>query len=279
MTTLRFRIVNVFARNNQALSGNPLCVFESGENLDDGAMQALARQFNLSETTFILPSASAHARIRIFTPSYEMPFAGHPTLGSAFVCRALGLGGDELRLETQAGVIPVTAQGNRWTLQAVAPKWREVEDTSSIAAALSLDSADIDERPLWVSTGKEQLIVPLRSESAVRNARPQIDGFGRLRGKEAHAAIYIFTPAGEGKLLSRFFFPQDTAVIEDPATGSATANLGGWMIATGRAPCRFEIAQGELARRPSTLRLTVDTEKRIFVGGDVIELARGTLNL
>lgn len=279
MTTLQFRIVNVFARNNEALSGNPLCVFESGEGLDDLTMQALARQFNLSETTFILPSSQAQARIRIFTPSYEMPFAGHPTLGSAHVCRALGLGSDELQLETQAGVIPVTAKGNRWTLQAIAPTWREVADRSPIADALGLDSADLAERPLWVSTGKEQLIVPLRSESAVRSARPHAEGFARLRGTQPHGAIYVFAPAGAGKLLGRFFFPQETAILEDPATGSATANLGGWMIATGHAPCRFEIAQGESVRRPSTLFLTVDAEKRIFVGGDVIELGRGTLNL
>src|ERR1700690_2175265 len=82
-------------------------------------MQALARQFNLSETTFLLPSTRANARVRIFTPVYEMPFAGHPTLGSAAVCRALGLGGDALQLELAAGVIPVSAVGPRWTLTAM----------------------------------------------------------------------------------------------------------------------------------------------------------------
>ena len=95
MAELRFRIVNVFARGG-AFTGNPLCVFENGEGLDEASMQALARQFNLSETTFILPSAVASARVRIFTPAYEMPFAGHPTLGTAHVVRALR-GGDELR--------------------------------------------------------------------------------------------------------------------------------------------------------------------------------------
>ena len=92
MRELAFRIVNVFTQNRGPLTGNPLCVFESAASLDTATMQALARQFNLSETTFILPSRAA-AQVRIFTPSYEMPFAGHPTLGTAHVCRALGLGG------------------------------------------------------------------------------------------------------------------------------------------------------------------------------------------
>jgi trans-2,3-dihydro-3-hydroxyanthranilate isomerase len=277
--TLNFRIVNVFTQSNRALSGNPLCVFESGESLDERTMQALARQFNLSETTFILPSSQAQARIRIFTPAYEMPFAGHPTLGSAFVCRALGTAGDELQLETQAGVIPLSAHGNRWTLKAIEPTWREAAEVSAIAQALGIREGEIAQRPLWVSTGKEQLIVPLRNEAAVRGVRPNADGFAQLRGKQPHSAAYVFAHTGAGTLLGRFFFPQDTAIIEDPATGSATANLGGWMIATGNSPCRFEISQGEYVERPSTLHLTVDAERCIFVGGDVIELARGTLDL
>src|ERR1700731_1329561 len=106
-----FPIVNVFAE--ERLAGNPLAVFENARGLSDEDMQTLALQFNLSETTFILPSEVADARVRIFTPKYEMPFAGHPTLGTAHVCRALGLGGDSLRLEMQAGLIAVRAQGDR----------------------------------------------------------------------------------------------------------------------------------------------------------------------
>jgi len=113
MREYAYRIVNVFTRNGR-LTGNPLCVFEDGEGLDGAAMQDLARQFNLSETTFILPSTKATAHVRIFTPSYEMPFAGHPTLGSAHVVRALK-GGDAVALEMKAGVIPVNAKGDRWT--------------------------------------------------------------------------------------------------------------------------------------------------------------------
>ena len=171
MPTLNFRIVNVFTYRGGRLTGNPLCVFESATGLDTDTMQALARQFNLSETTFILPSSVASAQVRIFTPSYEMPFAGHPTLGTAFVCRALGLGGDQLKLEMKAGIIPVEAQGDRWTLQANAPTWRECDaPRAAVAAMLGLEVEDVGERPLWVKTGKEQLIVPLTSEAAVRRA-------------------------------------------------------------------------------------------------------------
>src|SRR4051794_20746857 len=109
-----YRLVNVFTRDGGTLTGNPLCVFEDARGIDDATMQALGRQFNLSETTFILPSEKATARVRIFTPSYEMPFAGHPTLGTAHVVRSLKGGGDAVSLEMKAGVIPVNARGDRW---------------------------------------------------------------------------------------------------------------------------------------------------------------------
>jgi trans-2,3-dihydro-3-hydroxyanthranilate isomerase len=279
--TLAYRIVNVFTKDRGVLTGNPLCVFESGAALDSATMQALARQFNLSETTFLLPSATANARVRIFTPSYEMPFAGHPTLGSAFVCRALGLGGDDLKLEMQAGVIPVRASGDRWTLQANAPTWRDCSASrAQLAAMLGLDVADVGERPLWVKAGKEQLIVPLTSEAAVRRISPQAAEFAKVTSEDGHSMAYVFAETSPRRLLSRFFFPAGSAILEDPATGSATANLGGWLIATGRSlPCSLQISQGEYADRPSTLYLDVDAERRIFVSGDVIELGRGTVQL
>src|SRR6185312_6201864 len=138
MKTYAYRILNVFAREGR-LTGNPLCVFEDARGIDDEAMQALARQLNLSETTFVLPSERATARVRIFTPSYEMPFAGHPTLGTAHVVRALH-GGEALTLELVAGIVPVTADGNRWTLRAAkAPATRKPDGTpAEIAAMLDL---------------------------------------------------------------------------------------------------------------------------------------------
>ena len=121
MTDYAFRLLNVFATNDSAFSGNQLCVFEDARGLDDAVMLQLAAQFNLSETTFILPSEQADARVRIFTPGYEMKFAGHPTLGTAQVVRDLLKTGDALTLEFKAGVVPVTAQGDAWTFTAPCP--------------------------------------------------------------------------------------------------------------------------------------------------------------
>ena len=280
MSAYAYRLVNVFTQGRRALSGNPLCVFERGQSLDEPTMQALALQFNLSETTFILPSERASARVRIFTPRYEMPFAGHPTLGTAHVCRALGLGGERLTLEMQAGVIAVRALDDRWTLQASVPSWREVaEPRALLAGMLGLAERDLAERPLWVNAGREQLIVPLTSEAAVRRVNVQAGLLAELKSVDGHSMVYVFAAAGSGT-LARFFFPVGNSVREDPATGSATANLGGWCLAMGRAlPCEFDISQGEYTGRPSSLRLQVDAERRIFVSGEVIEIGRGTINL
>jgi len=283
MTALRFRIVNVFTLRGGALTGNPLCVFENGADLEPRTMQGLARQFNLSETTFLLPATrgDAHARVRIFTPSYEMPFAGHPTLGSAHVCRALNLGGDVLRLEMQAGLIPVSAQGGRWTLTAPAAGFRELEvSRAALADALGLAENDIGERPLWVKAGKEQLIVPLSSLAAVRRAAPKPQAFAAIRSEDGIGMAYVFAERGPGQTLARFFFPSGTAMLEDPATGSATANFGGWCLAMGRPlPLRIEIEQGEFIGRPSALHLEIAADRAIRVSGEVLELGAGTVNL
>jgi trans-2,3-dihydro-3-hydroxyanthranilate isomerase len=281
MATHPFRIVNVFTHNQGTLTGNPLCVFENAASFDTPRMQALARQFNLSETTFILPSSRADARVRIFTPSYEMPFAGHPTLGTAHVCRALGLGGESLRLEMQAGLIAVRAQGDRWTLAAPAPTWREVDESRSVLAqALGLEARDIGERPLWVKAGKEQLVVPLTSIEAVRRVSPQPQNLRQMRSEDGIGMAYVFAMSGTGTALARFFFPQGAAILEDPATGSATANFGGWCLAMQLAlPVELRISQGEFVGRPSSLYLQVDARRNIFVGGDVLELGRGTVTI
>jgi PhzF family phenazine biosynthesis protein len=279
-----FRVVNVFTRPNEALTGNALCVFEDGAEFDDATMQSLARQFNLSETTFILPSSQADARVRIFTPSYEMPFAGHPTLGTAHVCRALKLGGDSLRLDMQAGIVPVTASGNRWTLTAPTPTWRELEmAVPELARALNLGADDIGERPLWIKAGTEQLIVPLRSEDAVRRVAlaPQCSA---IRNERGGGMIYAFAAIGATRgaerALARFFFPQNGTMLEDPATGSAAANFGGWCIAMDRPlPLRWEISQGEMVGRPSSLFLEVDGQRCIKVSGDVVEIAAGIVRI
>src|SRR4029079_6046232 len=227
VSELSVRIVNVFTQNRGSLTGNPLCVFESGTSLDTATMQALARQFNLSETTFVLPSSRATAPARTFTPSYEMPFAGHPTLGTAHVCRALGLGGNDLKLEMQAGIIPVRADGDRWTLKANAPTWRKCEASrGTLAKMLGVAEGDIGTDPLWIKAGKEQLVVPLTSERAVRSARPDPATFAGVLSEDGHAMAYVFAElAPPGRLLSRFFFRVGGAILADSAHCSASAHL------------------------------------------------------
>ncbi len=282
MRSLKYRILNVFAREGR-LTGNPLCVFEDGAGLSDEEMQALARQFNLSETTFVLPSQKATARVRIFTPSYEMPFAGHPTLGTAHVVRDLKRSGDELRLEMGAGVIPVSAKGDRWTLEANAPRGRAVPHSrAELAEMLGLAEDDMGEWPLWINAGREQLMVPLKSREAVKRARPRVDVFARLKSEDGFSQAYVFHDAGS-EVEARFFFPNGPAILEDPATGSACANLGGWFsVIQPRAPVARVVSQGEAVHRPSTLYLNVEWEAsspRVFVGGDVIELGAGRVKL
>jgi PhzF family phenazine biosynthesis protein len=281
MAVHRFRLVNVFTRGREPLTGNPLCVFEDATGLDTQTMQALALQFNLSETTFILPSTVADAKVRIFTPRYEMPFAGHPTLGTAHVLRALRPDLDSLRLELAAGCIAVRSERDHWTLTALESVSRELgASRAQIAAALSLREEDIGDRPLWVKAGKEQLIVPLTSTGAVRRAAPLPAAFEHLKSEDGASMAYVFAPDGSGRLLARFFFPQGPVMLEDPATGSATANLGGWWLALQHPlPVTLEIAQGEATGRASVLRLQVSAERRIDVGGEVVEIGSGSIQL
>jgi len=281
MLRLSYRILNVFTRPGERLSGNPLCVFEDGSGLDTAQMQALALQFNLSETTFILPSHAGDARVRIFTPAYEMPFAGHPTLGTAHVVRALKPCGDHVRLELAAGVIPVAAARDFWELRANTATTRApLASAAELAAALGLAAADVAGPALWVDSGSEQLIVPLASEEAVRRVQLSIDALRRMTGDGARAQAYVFARRADGSLLARFFFSKGESLLEDPATGSATANLGGWLLANGASlPLSLTIAQGEMAGRPSALRLRIDAERRVFVAGEVIELGRGVVEL
>ncbi len=279
MRRYRFRLLNVFAETT--LGGNPLAVFEDGRGLSDTEMQALALQFNLSESTFILPSGVATARVRIFTPSFEMPFAGHPTLGSAHVVRDLLCAGDALRLEMQAGIIPVTAHDERWQLAANAPVRRPASaDFSQIAAAIGLAADDIAAPPLWVNTGSEQLVVPLKTVEAVRRAQPE----PRLMEQHCHngqrSMTYVWARSGPDQAEVRFFFPKGGAILEDPGTGSACANLGGYLLATNEPlPLRWTLQQGAQVGRPCVLTLDIDSAGAIHVGGRVIELGRGDIYL
>ncbi|MEO5701179.1 MAG: PhzF family phenazine biosynthesis protein [Casimicrobiaceae bacterium] len=289
MSDYAFRLVNVFAE--AALAGNPLCVFEDARGLDDATMQALALQFNLSETTFILPSERATAQVRIFTPTFEMPFAGHPTLGTAHVVRAVRDATDAVTLEMKAGIIPVIAQGNVWTLRANPPRHRAASATrDALAAALGLEGADLaDTPPLWVDTGSEQLVVPLASVDAVRRAAPSAEGLQRHASNGTRALAYVWAydtpPSSRGtevfeSVVARFFFLKYGAVVEDPGTGSACANLGGWLLATGSTKSRrIAVSQGDGVGRPCRLFLEVTADAHILVSGRVVELGRGTITL
>jgi trans-2,3-dihydro-3-hydroxyanthranilate isomerase len=282
---LPFRIVNVFTAGGRVLSGNPLCVFEDGAGLGDDAMLALARQFNLSETTFLLPAsrADATARVRIFTPAFEMPFAGHPTLGTAHVARSVLRCGDRVALEMKAGLVPVTAAGDVWTLQtAYAPRAeRPGASRETLAAMLRLPVESLAGDPMWIDTGSEQLVIPLASRDHVFAARPDADLLARhaVPSSGRRSLAYVWAHTAPDEVVARFFFLAG-GLVEDPATGSACANLGGWMIATGApTPVRLRIHQGECVARPSELRLHVDEDLRVFVSGQVIEVGRGTVSL
>ena len=284
MADYAFRIVNVFAE--APLAGNPLAVFEDARGLDDATMQALALQFNLSETTFILPSAQGSARVRIFTPTFEMPFAGHPTLGSAHVVRALGRAGDEVTLEMKAGLIPVSAIGDEWTLEAKPPRTRRVAaPRATLGEMLGLNGEAIAAEPLWVDTGSEQLVIPLSSADAVRNCAPDAallarHGSVEMPGGGQRSMAYVWAYEQPGSVRARFFFPKHGAIVEDPGTGSACANLGGWLVAThAPRPLSMIVLQGEAVGRPCRLGLAVDAAGRIFVSGRVIELGRGIVSL
>jgi PhzF family phenazine biosynthesis protein len=279
MREYRYRLLNVFAIEGDRFSGNPLCVFEDARGLSDAQMQSLALQFNLSETTFILPTQIATARVRIFTPTFEMPFAGHPTLGTAQVVRALSGAGDSLTLEMNAGVIPVTAQNNLWTLRSIAPQSRPAAASrEQLALMLGLNVNDVLDEPLWINTGSDQLVIPLSSVSAVERAAPVLELLQRHAFISATRQMaYVWAAQDETTIQARFFFRKDTSVIEDPATGSACANLGGWFVVREATllPLQRTVWQGSRVGRPSKLQLHIDADMRIFVAGEVIEVGAG----
>jgi trans-2,3-dihydro-3-hydroxyanthranilate isomerase len=286
MTTYAFRILNVFAETT--FGGNALCVFEDARGLDDATMQALALQFNLSETTFILPAERATARVRIFTTGYEMRFAGHPTLGTAHVVGDISGKKDEVLLELKAGTVPVAREGDRWTFTAPhkgAPKVQSTDHPDeAIAALVGLEKSDLLCSPMWVDTGVDQLLIPLSSIDAVKRASPNSALFanwpessmGRKTGY-----VFAFDPEQPSRIVCRYFFTKSGGgVAEDPGTGSACANLGGWLIANQKTLLpEYHLEQGDLVDRPSRLTLTVEQDGSIKVGGRVRELARGSLDL
>ena len=289
MPSYAFRLVNVFAETT--LAGNALCVFEDARGLTDEQMQALALQFNLSETTFVLPpdSPGATRRMRIFTPDYEMPFAGHPTLGTAAVVGEM-TSAREVVLAANAGLVPVSAEGDRWTLTAPGgsrPRTRAAGvPAAEVAALVGLAASEVAGDPLWVDTGSEQLLLPVRSVEAVRRARPDSTRLpGWPTNDRGNRMLYVFaipqaaTAGQPGEVESRFFFDNRLGLVEDPGTGSACANLGAWLRTTGHPlPARYRVSQGAATGRPCHLELSVDAE-HVRVGGRVVTIGRGEVTI
>jgi PhzF family phenazine biosynthesis protein len=279
---LHYRILNVFTDGDDAFSGNPLCVFEDAQGLSDKNMQDLARQLNLSETTFITSApADVTANVRIFTPNYELPFAGHPTLGTAYVVHELSSAQDEVLLRMPAGDIPVWVSGDVWTLQANPPTSSPVEVSHrDLTSMIGLTPDRVAAEPLWVDTGTVQLILPLRSAQDVRAASADPRLLAQFASRpDGETLVYFWAPTGPDTIEARLFFTQNNSVIEDPATGSACANLGGWFLANGQRGIRRRIHQGSAIQRPSVLDLAVGDDGTILVSGTVREVSRGTFTI
>ena len=275
MPAVRYRIVNVFAET--PFGGNPLAVVEHAEGLDDITMQAIARQFNLSETTFIFPSTTAAARVRIFTPTYEMPFAGHPTLGTAAVIGEAA--GDSFDLELAAGLIPVRRVDGRWRLRANAASHRPMAAApAELAAMLGLPVASLAGPALWVDCGTEQPMIELKTPDDVEACR--IDAALMTRwstNRTGQAKTYVFARDGNDFVARYFWMSGAAGVSEDPGTGSACANLGRWWQLThGDQALHALVRQARFSGRASLLTLDVEGGE-VEVGGRVIAVGSGEL--
>ena len=244
-----FKFVQVDVFTDRVFGGNPLAVFLDGRGLDDAAMQQIAREMNLSETVFLLPPSrpDCAAALRIFTPAREVPFAGHPTIGTAWVLATHGLvpgGASRFVLEEKIGPVPVELEGDParpdfiWMSQQDAVFDPALEHRHAVAAALGLAEAD-----LWpgvpiqpVSTGNRFLFVPLRDRAAVDRAALEVRAILAALGERPRMGIFVFAPDPDraaGRAYSRMFAPHTSGVPEDPATGSASGPLAAYLVRHG----------------------------------------------
>jgi trans-2,3-dihydro-3-hydroxyanthranilate isomerase len=280
MQTYRYVVVDVFT--DRPLAGNQLAVFTDARGLDDETMQALAREVNFSESTFVFPPEDGgHARIRIFTPLAELPFAGHPTLGTAFVL-AGPLQTPELRLETARGIVPVRLEReeNRLVfgrMEQPIPSVQPYEAVEELIAALGVEGSEL---PVELyDNGMRHVYVSLRSEEEVAGLRPDL---ARL---ELPPDLGINCFAGSGTRWKTRMFAPGAGVAEDPATGSAAGPLALHLARHGRIAFgdEIEISQGIEIGRPSTLFARVDGSaeavERVEVGGSAVTVARGEFRL
>jgi trans-2,3-dihydro-3-hydroxyanthranilate isomerase len=281
MPTLRYVLADVFT--DTPLAGNPLAVFTDARALDDGTMQRLAKETNLSETVFVLPpEEGGHARIRIFTPDKELPFAGHPTLGTAFV-----LGGplqtDEIRLETGRGIVSVALEreGAQLVFGRMAqpiPSFEPFAGEAELLAALGVAGSEL---PVELyDNGVPHVLVALGSVAALVALAPESGVLHRAVGSRG---AYCF--ARDGERWKVRMFGVGLGMVEDPATGSGAGPLAVHLGRHGLLPFgeEIEIAQGAEILRPSRLWAraegTAEALERVEVAGAAVLVARGEFRL
>jgi trans-2,3-dihydro-3-hydroxyanthranilate isomerase len=292
MASRPFYIVDVFAEEKYA--GNQLAVVAAAGDLSPAAMQKIAREMHFSETTFIMSTAEADSScgVRIFTPAAEVPFAGHPTLGTAWVIRheLLRTDADSVALDLPIGRIPVRfvqeAESEIVWMEPKEPRFGHELPAAPLAAALSLGEEDIDQRtPVQaVTAGITFALIPLRTLGAVKRARFDPSAAARLP-ETCPRAWFMFAPETYDRAnhLNARMFAAALGVPEDPATGSATACLGAYLSKHryfGDTTVEVRVEQGYEIARPSLLRLRARAERnaiRVEVGGRVIPVARGEL--
>ncbi len=266
MAEYDFETVDVFAAG--CFRGNPLAVFTDASGLSPEVMQRLAAEMNLSETVFVLPpeDAANDFRLRIFNRTAEMAFAGHPTIGTAFVLgRVAGAGADRMTFEVPAGTVPVTllrdARRKVEGARVIAPRTLELGaevSPSTIAACLRVPEGEIAtaaHRPLQASMGNPYVITEMTA-AALAACTPDIDAFrearARLVGPDERFSLYAYHRRGD-RITARMFAPL-AGTWEDPATGSAAAPLAGLLLSLGDGGrARFDIHQGEAMGRPSLI--------------------------
>jgi trans-2,3-dihydro-3-hydroxyanthranilate isomerase len=262
--SLKFLQVDVFAEG--PYEGNPLAVFPDSGDLSTVQMQSIASEMNLSETTFVDSYERSSYELRIFTPQEELPFAGHPTIGTAWTLLHLGLiSGPELVQRSAAGATKLTRDGDLLWLERTGEAEADSEDTNpgfaaQVATALGVERGEVGLearefgrsgrlRPAYSNAGVRQLMVPLKDLDVLGRCTPRAEGLARLGGLGA----YCFTASKAGRLRARGFFP-GAGVAEDPATGSAAAALGLY-LADRMGSVDLEIAQGVEMGRPSRIHL------------------------
>jgi trans-2,3-dihydro-3-hydroxyanthranilate isomerase len=295
MRTYAFETVDVFT--DRRFAGNPLAVVTDARGLDAATMQAIAAEFNLSETTFVLPAEDAAntARVRIFNPTAEMAFAGHPSIGTAFVLASTGAApGDVLRLEVPAGIAAVTLECDAvgavvgGTVEAPQPLGVGAEVAVGVVARCSgLAAEDIivaNHPPVQISTGNPYVLAEVGA-AALARAVPDVAAFrAALAAYPAFGArfsLHLYAHLGAGLLKARMFAPL-AGTLEDPATGSANAPLAAYLLQLqGGERADFVVHQGEYVGRPSLIRAGAFRSAdgiRATVGGRCVPVMRGELH-